>query len=123
MTGKNDILEVCSVMEIHTDKLEKVKRNLPDEDSLCALAELFKVFGDSSRIRILSALSEEEICVCDLAQVLNMTQSAVSHQLNILKRSKLVKAKRDGKSVFYSLDDDHVRKILSCGLEHIHEDR
>lgn len=123
MTDKNDILEVCSEMEIHTDKLEKVKKYLPDEDSLCDLAELFKVFGDSSRIRILSALSEEEICVCDLAQVLNMTQSAVSHQLNILKRSKLVKAKRDGKSVFYSLDDDHVREILSCGLEHIHEDR
>ena len=123
MTDKNDILEVCSEMEIHTDKLEKVKKYLPDEDSLCDLAELFKVFGDSSRIRILSALSEEEICVCDLAQVQNMTQSAVSHQLNILKRSKLVKAKRDGKSVFYSLDDDHVREILSCGLEHIHEDR
>lgn len=85
------------------------------------LAELFKVFGDSTRIRILFVLFEAEVCVCDLAEVLHMTQSAVSHQLRILKQAKLVNARREGKSVFYSLADDHVRTIIAQGREHIEE--
>ena len=92
-----------------------------NENNLYDLAELFKVFGDSTRIRILYVLFEKEVCVCDLAQTLNMTQSAVSHQLKILKQSKLVKARREGKSIFYSLADDHVRTIIDQGRNHIEE--
>ena len=94
---------------------------MPDENELCDLAELFKVFGDSTRIRILFVLFESEVCVCDIADALNMTQSAISHQLQILKQSKLVKARRAGKSIFYSLADDHVRSIIAQGQEHIEE--
>ena len=92
---------------------------LGSEDLLIDMAELFKVFGDSTRIRILFVLSSAEVCVCDLARVLNMTQSAISHQLRILKQSQLVKSRRDGKSVFYSLADDHVYRIINQGFEHI----
>ena len=94
---------------------------MPDENELCDLAELFKVFGDSTRIRILFVLFESEVCVCDIADALNMTQSAISHQLQILKQSKLVKDRRAGKSIFYSLADDHVRTIIAQGQEHIEE--
>lgn len=93
-----------------------------EEEKLYDLAELFKVFGDSTRIRILFVLFEEEVCVCDLAAALNMTQSAVSHQLRILKQSKLVKSRREGKSIFYSLADDHVRTMMNQGYEHITEE-
>ncbi len=92
------------------------------EEKIEDLAELFKVFGDSTRIRILFVLFESEVCVCDLAATLNMTQSAISHQLKILKQSKLVKSRREGKSIFYSLADDHVRTIIAQGSEHIEED-
>ena len=95
---------------------------MPEEEELYDLAELFKVFGDSTRIRILFVLFEAEVCICDLAEALNMTQSAISHQLRILKQSKLVKSRREGKSVFYSLADGHVRAIINQGLEHIEED-
>ena len=98
-----------------------VREKLPAEESLLDLAELFKVFGDSTRIRILFVLFEAEVCVCDLAAALNMTQSAISHQLKILKQNKLVKSRREGKSVFYSLADDHVRTIIAQGQEHIEE--
>lgn len=94
---------------------------MPDELELDDLAELFKVFGDPTRIRILFILFETEVCVCDLAKALNMTQSAVSHQLRILKQSRLVKNRREGKSVFYSLADNHVRTIIAQGREHILE--
>jgi ArsR family transcriptional regulator len=94
---------------------------MPDEDEMYDLAELFKVFGDSSRIKILFALFSNEICVCDLAESLGMTQSAVSHQLKILKTAGLVKARRDGKQMIYSLADDHVRTIMGQGKEHIEE--
>ena len=94
---------------------------MPEEDKLYDLAELYKVFGDSTRIRILFLLLESEMCVCDIAQLLNMNQSAISHQLRILKQSRLVKNRREGKSVFYSLADDHVLTILSQGMEHIEE--
>ena len=94
---------------------------MPTEDQMYDLAELFKVFGDSTRIRILYVLFEKDVCVCDIAEALNMTQSAISHQLRILKQAKLVSARRDGKSVIYSLADDHVRTIIAQGQEHICE--
>lgn len=112
----------CDFLCVHQDTVEKVQHLLPAEDDLYDLAELFKVFGDSTRIKILYVLFESELCVCDIAQLLGMTQSAVSHQLRILKNSKLVKFRREGKTVFYALDDDHVRSILSLGMEHIEEE-
>ena len=114
--------ECCEAVEVHEDLLKLVREKLPAEESLLDLAELFKVFGDSTRIRILFVLFEAEVCVCDLSSVLNMTQSAISHQLKILKQNKLVKSRREGKSVFYSLADDHVRTIVSQGMEHIEEE-
>ena len=113
--------ECCEAVEVHEELLKIVREKLPAEESLLDLAELFKVFGDSTRIRILFVLFEAEVCVCDLAAALNMTQSAISHQLNILKRNKLVKCRREGKSMFYSLADDHVRTIVSQVMEHIEE--
>lgn len=113
--------ECCETTEIHEDILQEVSERMPDEDELYDLAELFKVFGDSTRIRILFVLFEAEVCVCDLAESLHMTQSAISHQLKILKQSKLVKGRREGKSVFYSLADQHVRTIIAQGIEHIAE--
>lgn len=114
--------ECCDAIEIHKDRLKIVNETLPDENELYDLAELFKVFGDSTRIRILYVLFESEVCVCDLAEALNMTQSAISHQLKILKQNKLVKNRREGKSIFYSLADDHVKTIIAQGREHIEED-
>ena len=101
--------------------MQRVHENMPEEDKLYDLAELFKVFGDSTRIRMLFVLFEAEMCVCDLAQALNMTQSAISHQLKVLKQSKLVSSRREGKQVFYSLADGHVRTIIAQGMEHIEE--
>ena len=101
--------------------LERVETDMPDEESLYDLAELFKVFGDTTRIRILYVLFESEMCVCDIAELLHMTQSAISHQLRLLKQFKLVKNRRDGKTVYYSLADDHVRLIINAGREHIEE--
>lgn len=111
----------CEAHELHRELLEIVNRTMPEETELYDLAELFKIFGDSTRIRILFVLFEAEVCVCDLAQVLNMTQSAVSHQLKILKQNRLVKSRREGKSIFYSLADNHVRTIIAQGQEHIEE--
>jgi len=113
--------ECCQQQLIHDELISLVRKSLPSEDSLFELAELFKVFGDSTRVRILYVLLEAEVCVCDLAEVLNMSQSAISHQLSILKRSRLVKYRREGKSVFYSLADEHVRTMLSQGMEHVEE--
>ncbi len=113
--------ECCDAVEVHEDLLKVVNETMPDETKLYDLAELFKVFGDSTRIRILFVLFEAEVCVCDLAEVLNMTQSAISHQLRILRQNKLVKTRREGKTVFYSLADDHVRTIIAQGCEHIEE--
>ncbi|MGX8703338.1 MAG: ArsR/SmtB family transcription factor [bacterium] len=114
-------IECCESVEVHEDKVRDVRAHMPKEDELYDLAELFKVFGDSTRIRILFALFETEICVCDLAETLGMTQSAVSHQLRILKQAKLVGNRREGKSVYYFLADDHVRAIINQGLEHVEE--
>lgn len=117
----NEQIECCDCSEIHEDLLKIVNDTMPEETELYDLAELFKVFGDSTRIRILFVLFEAEVCVCDLAKVLNMTQSAISHQLRILKANKLVNSRREGKSVFYSLADGHVRTIIAQGREHIEE--
>ncbi|MBQ8798523.1 MAG: winged helix-turn-helix transcriptional regulator [Lachnospiraceae bacterium] len=114
-------IECCDSICVHEELLQKVNAHMPKEEELYDLAELFKVFGDSTRIRILFVLFEAEVCVCDLAEALQMTQSAVSHQLKILKQAKLVKNRRAGKSIFYSLADDHVRAIIGQGLEHIEE--
>lgn len=114
----DDKIEVCDCVHIHEHIQKKV---IPREDILYGLAELFKVFGDPTRIRILYALSAEELCVCDIAAVLNMSQSAISHQLRVLKQSRLVKFRRDGKTVYYSLADSHVKTILDQGLEHVQE--
>lgn len=114
-------VECCDAFQIHSDLIAKVHADMPGEDELYDLAELFKVFGDSTRIRILFVLFQSEVCVCDLAQILNMTQSAISHQLKILKQARLVTGRREGKSVFYSLADDHVRTMIAQGREHIEE--
>lgn len=119
--SENKTADCCEDNCIHENLLKIVNEKMPAETELYDLSELFKVFGDSTRIRILFVLFEAEVCVCDLANALNMTQSAISHQLRILKANKLVKSRREGKSVFYSLSDDHVRTIIAMGLEHIEE--
>ncbi len=119
MTDKE--MDCCTTHHVHTDVLNKISSGMPEEEKLYDLAEFFKVFGDSTRIRILYVLFESEACVCDIASALNMQQSAISHQLRILKQSRLVTSRRDGKSVIYSLADDHVRLIINQGLEHIEE--
>lgn len=111
----------CEFMFVHQEIVERVNAAMPAEETLFDLAELFKIFGDSTRIKILYVLFESEMCVCDIAQLLGMTQSAISHQLRALKNARLVKARRDGKTVFYSLADQHVKTILDQGLEHISE--
>ncbi|WP_291637830.1 metalloregulator ArsR/SmtB family transcription factor [Clostridium sp.] len=117
--GKN--IEVCAFSSVHEDVVEKVRKSIPQEETLYDLAELFKVFGDSTRIKILCVLFETEMCVCDIAALLTMTQSAISHQLRVLKNARLVKYRREGKVVYYSLDDDHVKHIFDQGLIHIKE--
>ena len=114
-------IDCCEANEVHEELLNIVREKLPVEKQIYDLAELFKVFGDSTRIRILFVLFEAEVCVCDMAAALNMTVSAVSHQLKILKQNKLIKSRREGRSVFYSLADDHVRTIVSQGMDHISE--
>lgn len=114
-------VECCDFIHAHEDIVERVQKNIPSEDALYDLAELFRIFGDSTRIRILYVLFESEMCVCDIAQLLGMTQSAISHQLRALKNARLVKSRRDGKTVFYSLADSHVRTIIDQGQEHISE--
>ncbi len=121
MADRNREIEHCDCEVIHEEAVDAVREKMPEEELLYDLAELFKVFGDSTRIKILWALYESELCVCDLAFLLNMTQSAISHQLRLLKQAKLVKNRRDGKNVFYSLDDDHVKQIIDQGLVHICE--
>jgi DNA-binding transcriptional ArsR family regulator len=115
------ILENCEYLFVHEDTVKQVISEMPADELLYDLAELFKVFGDTTRIKILYALFEAELCVCDIAQLLGLTQPAVSHQLRVLKNNKLVKYRREGKSIFYSLADDHVRRIIGQGMEHIGE--
>ena len=118
---KTNDIERCGYLCVHEHTVEEVLAHMHPEETLYDLAELFKVFGDSTRIRILYALFEAELCVCDIAQLLGLTQSAVSHQLRVLKGAKLVKPRKEGKTVFYSLADDHVRKVIAQGLEHVEE--
>ena len=103
------------------EKVEKIKKRLPSDELIFDVAELFKVFGDSTRMKIISALLEDELCVCDIASIVKTTQSAISHQLRILKQSKLVKYRKEGKVVYYSLDDEHISQIVKKGREHIEE--
>lgn len=116
-----DIINKCECSFIHEEVVGKVKNKMPEDEKLYDLAELFKVFGDTTRIKILYALFEEEMCVCDIADLLDMTQSAISHQLRVLKQARLVKFRKEGKTVFYSLDDNHINQIFNCGLCHIEE--
>ncbi len=111
----------CTCLETHPDAIRRADKTLPEDEMLYDLAELFKLFGDTTRIKILYALLNAELCVCDIAQLLGLTQSAISHQLRLLKTGKLVKFRREGKTVFYSLADGHVRSILGQGMEHMGE--
>ena len=114
-------VECCDFIHAHEEIVEKVRDKIPGEDTLYDLTELFRIFADSTRIRILYVLLESEMCVCDIAALLGMTQSAISHQLRVLKNARLVKSRREGKTVFYSLTDDHVKTIIDQGLEHVSE--
>lgn len=111
----------CGQLIIHGDIVKKVRENMPEENNLYDLAELFKVFGDSTRIKIIWALFESEMCVCDIAFLLNMTQSAISHQLRVLKAARLVRSRKAGKCVYYSLNDEHIKQIFDMGMQHILE--
>ena len=113
--------EICNTNIIHNDVVEKVKLKIPKDETLYDLAEFFKVFGDSTRIKIICALFESEMCVCDLSALLGVSQSAISHQLRTLKSNRLVKYRREGKVVYYALDDDHIKHIFDEGLNHITE--
>ena len=116
-----EVIPCCQEDRVHVDAVDQVRALLPPDEELYDLAELFKIFGDSTRIKILYALLEGELCVCDIAKLMEVTQSAVSHQLRVLKSSKLGKFRREGKTVYYSLADEHVVRILSQGMEHIEE--
>lgn len=122
MVRKNEI-EHCDCNVIHEEVVKNVRANMPSEENLYDLADFFKVFGDTTRIQILSGLAESEMCVCDISVLLNMTQSAISHQLKVLKDARLVKGRKEGKIVYYSLDDDHVINIFKEGFTHINEDK
>ena len=117
---ENGILR-CDCSTIHEDVVSQVKKQMPLEENLYDLAELYKVFGDTTRVKILWALDKAEMCVCDISVLLNMTKSAVSHQLRVLKQARLVKYSKDGKNVYYSLDDDHITGIFELGMAHINE--
>ena len=119
--AKREYIEVCEEVCPHQEILDRVKPEMPDEERLYDLAELFKVFGDTTRIRILYVLFESEMCVYDIAALLNMNQPAISHQLKVLKQARLVRNRREGKTVYYFLDDDHVRTVIGQGMEHIEE--
>lgn len=120
MNERNELIK-CDCNIIHQEVIDKVKAELPDPSHIQDLANLFKVFGDPTRIKILSALFQAEMCVCDMASLFNMTQSSISHQLAVLKQARLVKFRKDGKVVYYSLDDNHVQSIFDQGLIHINE--
>lgn len=112
---------MCDVTYVHEDKVERVKSHKLKEEQYGDLSTLFKMFADPTRLKLLSALFREELCVCDLSELLGMTQSAVSHQLSVLKANRLVKSRRSGKNIYYALDDEHIQHIFNAGLEHILE--
>jgi ArsR family transcriptional regulator, lead/cadmium/zinc/bismuth-responsive transcriptional repressor len=111
----------CKTHFVHRDTVNKVEKSIPEEEKLYELADFFKMFGDASRLKILLTLSISEMCVCDLSELLNISQSAVSHQLKTLRQANLVKFRKEGKTVFYSLKDQHVKQIIDIGIEHIDE--
>lgn len=113
--------DICEENKIHKENLDSVKELLPEDELIYDLAEFFKMFADSTRMKVICALMNGELCVCDIASIVGTTQSAISHQLRILKQSKLVKYKKMGKEVYYSLDDDHIIEIVKKGREHIEE--
>ncbi len=117
----NDETDRCEELCVHGNLVKKSLENMPDLDTLFSLAELFKVFGDTTRIRIMCALFGNELCVCDIAEILGMGQSAISHQLRLLRTAHLVRVRREGKSAFYSMDDEHVKLIFEMGLNHVTE--
>lgn len=119
---KEKEIDCCSEKKIHEEIVTKTKNEMPDEEVLADLSDLFRVFGDTTRVKIIFALFSNEMCVCDIAELLGMTQSAISHQLRVLKNARLVKFRKEGKTVFYSLDDEHISGILKYGLEHIKEE-
>ena len=121
MKNKEKSIPSCECEEIHSDIIEEKRRVMPEQNTLYDLADFFKIFGDSTRMSILFAIDGEPICVCDIAELLGMTKSAVSHQLKILRQSGLIKYRKSGKNVFYTLADDHVRDIIEKALEHIKE--
>jgi len=121
MKNIKDDIDRCDCTTIHEDIVNSVRDSMPADEKLYDLAELFKVFGDTTRIKILYALFSSEMCVCDIASLLNMTQSAISHQLRVLKQTRLVKFRREGRVVYYSLDDEHIKQIFDQGLAHINE--
>ena len=118
---EENIKDDVEYIHVHQDVIDSVQDKMPEEETLYDLAELFKIFGDSTRIRILYVLFESEMCVYDIAQLLSMTQSAISHQLRLLKQARLVKFRREGRTVIYSLSDDHVRTIINQGIAHVEE--
>ena len=118
---EKEVIQSCNCTVIHDDIVTRVKECIPKEEILYDLADLFKIFGDTTRIKILCALFQAEMCVCDIAALLGMTQSAISHQLRVLKQSRLVRYRKEGKVVYYSLDDEHVKGIFNLGLNHIEE--
>lgn len=121
MKDINNELDRCDCTIIHEETVQHVRTKMPADENLYDLAEFFKVFGDTTRIKILCALAESEMCVCDIAVLLNMTQSSISHQLRVLKQARLVRYRREGRVVYYSLDDDHVKQIFNLGLIHLNE--
>ena len=124
MAGLRDYSEdMCQEAHVHEPILDRVKARMPDDDTLCDVAEMFKVFGDITRTKILSALFEAELCVCDISEIVKMSTSAVSHQLRILRQTKIVKSRRAGKEVYYTLDDEHISRIYRMALEHLEEER
>ncbi len=120
--NKKGVFFLADIHPEHAHIIEQTKANMPSEEILEKTAEVFKVFGDKTRIRILSALSEGEMCVCCICEILGMSQSAVSHQLSVLKSARLIKSRREGKQMYYSLDDAHIGAILCTGISHVEED-
>ncbi len=121
MIKAEEHIEKCECIHVHEDVVDQIKKQMPEEDVLYDLADFFKVFADSTRIKMLYVLLYSEMCVCDMADMLSMTQSAISHQLRTLKQMNLVRYRREGKTVFYSLADDHIKSILNQGMDHIEE--
>ena len=113
--------EKCEVTLIHEDNVKKAINELPNDELIADLSDMFKIFGDQTRVKILMALESGELCVCDIAAVMNMSQSAISHQLRVLKQSNIVKTRREGKVVYYSISDDHVKEIFDMAMVHVQE--